>query len=166
MERSKKVEQVAFLKSLYSSNSYVFLINISSVNVASVTTLRASLSKVAKLKVVKNTINKIACSDSNFKHISESLKDQVLTIFTSNPVEVAKGISSLSSEIELKVIGCADQKNFYNSSYVEKMSKLPSIEVIRSQILGSINGVPSKLLSTLSGVHKNTLSVLKQKYSE
>jgi ribosomal protein L10 len=165
MNKSQKAELLKSLEQVYSGASYAFLINTKSVSVAQISLFRRALKGKAVVKVVKNTINKLAFG-SKFASMSSKLEGQVTTILTSDPVEVAKCLVEFSKFAGIQIIGFGDQSGFYGKEKVEVLSKIPSLQALRGQILGSLTAVPSKILSCLSGVQKNTLLLVKNKYSE
>ena len=165
MIKDTKYSLVTNLIERYNECSYIFLFDFTGVNVSQINKLRASYSSKAKASVIKNTLNKIS-TKKKFNNIHPFLSGQILSISTSDPVFTSKALSKFVKDNNVgKIIGCSDDKTFYNESDVQKFASLPSESEMKAKLLGTISGVPSKLLMSLNAVQTNTLRLIKQKYS-
>ena len=152
MDKGAKQELVSKLKNLYSSNKYVFVVNTSGFKSNASNDLRRQFSDSnSEALVAKNTLNKIAVAGTEHESLSAVLKGQNMSIFANDPVAVAKIISQISSDEKsgMKIVGVSDGKSFYDSNYVQKLSTMPSMDVVRASLLSVLQSVPSSIVHSL-----------------
>jgi large subunit ribosomal protein L10 len=152
MDRGEKADLVSKLKGLYESHKYVFVVNTSGFKSNSSNGLRRKFAELQSEAVVaKNTLNKIAVSGTNHDSISSFLKGQNMSIFANDPVSVAKIIAQFSSEEKsgMKIVGVSDGKSFYDSNYVQQLSTMPSMDVVRAKLLSVLQSIPSSIVHSL-----------------
>ena len=151
MTKQEKQNLIETLNELYNKNQFVFLVRINSVNASNTLKFRADIrNNNAFCVVAKNTLSKIAAKTAGLEAMNKYFSQQVLTVFTDSPVEVAK----LFEDYEKKgysVIAGTDKANIFSSEDVKKLASVPSMPVLRSM-----------LLSTLLGVHTRTVRVLSE----
>ena len=151
MTRQEKQNLIETLSELYNSNQFVFLVRVNSVNASNTLKFRADIrNNNASCILAKNTLSKIVAKSAGLEAMNKYFSEQVLTVFTDNPVEIAK----LFEDYEKKgysVIAGTDKVNVFTSADVKKLANVPSMPVLRSM-----------LLSTLLGVHTRTVRVLSE----
>ena len=151
MTRQEKQNLIETLSELYSNNQFVFLVRINSVNASNTLKFRTDIrNNNAYCMLAKNTLSKIVTKSTGLEAMNKYFSEQVLTVFTDNPVEIAK----LFEDYEKKgysVIAGTDKVNVFTSEDVKKLANVPSMPVLRSM-----------LLSTLLGVHTKTVRVLSE----
>ncbi len=152
MDKSSKSELVVNLKGMYSSHAYVFVVNTSGLLANTNNEIRKRLLKAKATTIVaKNTLNDIAVRDTSHAIISQVLVGQNMSIFATDPVEVAKILSNYAKDESsgVKIVGVSDGKNFYGEGYVKTLATMPSMEVIRASLLSVIQSVPRKIAYSL-----------------
>lgn len=152
MDKNSKIELVSELKDLYSQHKYVFIINTMGLPSNSSNSLRRKfVDAQSKAVVAKNTLNKIAVDGTPHAVMTSHLKGQNMSIFANDPVSISKIISEFSSDENsgVKIVGVSDGKSFYDSKYVQRLSTMPSMDVIRAKLLSVLQSVPSSIVHSL-----------------
>lgn len=150
MTRQEKQETLELLNQMYGENEFVFLIGMNAVNASAALSFRADVRKTeAECMVIKNTLSKIAAKEAGVNGLEGYFSKQVLTIFTNNPVEVAKLLDKYSDK-GYSVIAGSDKQNIFSASDVKKLATMPSLPVMRSMLLSTILGVHTKTVRVLS----------------
>lgn len=151
MNRIQKQELIEKLDAMYTQNQFVFLVSINAVNASSALSFRADIRKNnSSAMVAKNTLSKIVARKLGMKGLDEYFSKQILTIFTNNPVEIAK-LLGIYEEKGYKVVGGSDKATLFSIDDVKKLAKVPSMPVLRSM-----------LLSTILSVHRKTVCILSE----
>lgn len=152
MDKDSKAGLVSELKNLYLQHKYVFIINTSGLHANSSNTLRRRFVALqSKAVIAKNTLNKIAIHGTPHSMMTDYLKGQNMSIFANDPVSISKIIAEFSSEESsgVKIVGVSDGKSFYDSKYVQRLSTMPSMDVIRAKLLSVLQSVPSGIVHSL-----------------
>lgn len=148
-------------------SNYVFLVGYDRVTVVDVAELRKSLAGVgAEFHVVKNSALKYAARGHSLPEFDSVLVGQTaIVVGGKNPSEVAKILVKFHKEKEEKCplkAGVLDQK-LVNASEINELSKLPSIEVLRSQFLALLNTPAQQMVRIMQAVPEGVLNVLQAK---
>lgn len=147
-------------------SDFLFLANFERMTVADVAELRASLAKAgAEYHVVKNSILNAAAKECQFPDLSQYLTGlNAVIVGGSAPTEVAKILSNFAKDKEkLGVKGGRLEDQLLSSSDVVALSKLPSLDVQRAQLLSLLNTAAQRFLFVLQGVPQGLLNVLQAK---
>ena len=162
----KKEKQVQFLSENIKKAQAGFLVNFQGLSVEQMTEMRKSLKDkgLADMKICRNTLFRKAMDDypEIKEHLNSSLKGSNALVFAfDNPSKVAKILSDYVEKTEILKIkaGVLEGKGI-SMEDIKALAKLPSIEVLKAQLLGVLLAPMSKLLSTFSGVSQGLLSVL------
>ena len=150
MDRNEKQAQVKELTDHFQKVAGAVLTGVAGLTVAESTTVRRIFHKAGvKFKVVKNTLARIAADATDLKTISELfVGPTAIAWHPTDAVASAKAALEIKKELEkLEIKGgyMGGQKLDLNA--VKALSELPSIEEIRSRLLGTINAPASKLLA-------------------
>lgn len=164
MNRQEKTEEVAKIQELLKDARLVVVTEYAGLDVASMVTLRSELRKVgANLRVVKNTLLKIATEDSDVKGLHSHLNGPVaIAIAQDDAPTVAKILVDFKKKhdkLQLKAayIGAG---NVVGVDGINTLSKLPSRDELRAMFLSTLLGVPRKLVGTLAAVPRDFVGVL------
>lgn len=148
-------------------SDYVFLADYRKVTVADAADLRASLrAHQAEYHVVKNSILNVAARERKLPDLESSwlLGQTAIVVGGRNPSEVAKILVKYFKDKEkLAVKGGVLGANRLTAKDVEALSTLPSVEVLRAQLLGLLNNPATGLVRVLQGVPQGMLNVLQAK---
>lgn len=162
----KKEKQVQFLSENIKKAQAGFLVNFQGLSVEQMTEMRKSLKDkgLADMKICRNTLFRKAMDDypEIKEHLSSSLTGSNALVFAfDNPSKVAKILSDYVEKTEILKIkaGVLEGKGI-SMEDIKALAKLPSIEVLKAQLLGVLSAPMSKLLSAFSGVSQGLLSVL------
>jgi len=113
-------------------------------------------------QVVKNTLLRRACEDTDVALIQDSFKGpSAIALSYDDPVAPAKVLTQFAKEnekLELK-IGVMGGK-VIDLKGIRALANLPSREVLLSQLLSVMNAVPTSFVRVLSAVPSGMLNVL------
>lgn len=150
-------------------SDYMFLANYERATVVDIAELRDELSKEeAEFHVVKNNILKVAARERGFPELDDHLSGQnAIVIGGRNPSGVAKIITKFfdkTEKMEVKVGVLSNQK--IDQGGVKALSKLPSLEALRAQLLGLLSQPAQQMVFVLNAVPQSMLNVLQAKADE
>ena len=168
MLRQEKEEFVSRIREDLLSSGIVIVVNRGSgITVEEITKLRKNMVKSnSKFKVIKNTLARKAIEGSGLEGLSQYLSGTTGFAYSNNPVEVSKAIYDFCKENENKieiVSGIMDGKEL-SCSQVKELATLPSLDGIRSQIVGLLSSVAGKLVRTINEPGSQMARILKEKY--
>jgi large subunit ribosomal protein L10 len=150
MTRQEKQDLILTLNEMYTSNQFVFLVQLNAVNASNALNFRIEVRKNnAKCILAKNTLSKIAAKEAGLESMNSYFSKQVLTVFTNNPVEVAKLLEKYE-EKGYTIIAGSDKSTVFPATDVKKLAKVPSMPILRSMLLSTILGVHTKTVRVLS----------------
>jgi large subunit ribosomal protein L10 len=149
--KSKKAIVIEEMSQVYVDYTCFIVARYQGLTVAQITSLRRSLKKDgANFKIVKNSLSKIAASNSNKKGFDDILFGPVGIIYANEPVSIAKKLVSFAKTTgKLQIVGGVIDNHVYTNLQIVELSKLASMEQIRGGIVGSISGVASSLIRVI-----------------
>ncbi len=149
----------------YNASEWLFLINYVGLKADTTLVLRSELRQCgAKMSIVKNKVNKIAIKQTKFANIENCLTKQIAVVYGDNPVSIAKIIKKyVSDDKKISVIASSDGKNLYDIASIYKIADLPSVDVLRGQLLGTLNSPASTLLRIMKESQASLVRVLNAK---
>lgn len=120
-------------------SDYVILANFTKLTVAETAELRKRLAaEKAEFHVVKNSSFRVAAKALGLPDLEQSLAGQTaIVVGGTNPPGIAKVLKKFFEEkqkVEVKV-GVIDQK-LMTAAELSKLAELPSLDVLRAQLLG------------------------------
>jgi large subunit ribosomal protein L10 len=148
-EKQFLVDEVA---AQLAASNYLLLANFTGVTVANSTSVRDQLRVLgAEYHVVKNSILNIAAKQANLPDLAAHLTGHTaLVTGGNNPTGVAKVLVTFFkdfSKLEVKA-GVLDAK-LLTKAEVEALSKLPSLDGIRAQLLSLLSTPASQIVRLL-----------------
>jgi large subunit ribosomal protein L10 len=116
----------------------------------------------ARYQVVKNNLLKLAVEGTYLESLVEDLKGPIALAYASEDVVgVAKALSEVAEDLEVfQVEGGVLSGKAIQASSIEALSKLPSKDALRAQLLGLLESVPRNLLGVLQAPSRDMLGVL------
>jgi large subunit ribosomal protein L10 len=163
MERSQKYSLVDEVAKYYNEYGYFFYVTYKGVDVATLTKLRRDL-KDCKVKVVKNTLNKISMQKNGYDHLSANLKGSVVTVFANDPVETAKMLSGfLKDNKDAVFVAFGDKQNSYDAQYMQAISILPSLDELRGTLASLLVAPQRNIAVDLKGTQRKLAVILSLK---
>lgn len=128
--------------------------------------LRKRLRKCdAEIHVVKNTIFKIAARETGIADLGGTLSGQIAVVTGSKDISAAaKVLKTFTAEFEKPKVrfGMMDSQHL-DAASVAVLADLPSIEVLRGQLLGLFLAPATKLVRTLNEPAASLARVLQAK---
>ncbi len=161
--RLQKEEQLSKLNDQFGSKKAVF-VDYQGLSVKEIENMRNSLEeKGVKFMVVKNTLAKIALTNSGIEVDGEILKKPVAIAFADDEVTPSKEIKNFSKLYEkLEILGGIIEKQFVSVSTINALALLPSREELYAKVVGSIAAPISGLVNVMAGNIRGLVSVLAQ----
>lgn len=164
--RPEKEFLLAEVNSQLDKSDYVFLTNYSRITVEETEILRSSLSAVgAEFHVVKNSILNVAAKSRNLPDLGEWLSGPTAIVVGGNdPSGVAKVLGKFfkdKDKVEPK--GGALSLRLLTPADIDALAKLPSLDVLRAQLMGLLNTPAQSFVSVLNAVPVSVLNLLKAK---
>lgn len=163
MDRTTKEQVVAELHGKLQNVKLAVLANYSGMSVAKITALRNDLRKSGtEIRVIKNTLLRIASKDTDFAALDDHLKGPVALVLSyGDAVESSKALvdfAKKNAELEIKV-GLLGGR-LLSREQVNTLAELPSREVLLGKLLSVMVGVQTGLVNVLSGVPRSLVQVL------
>jgi len=143
------------IKSTLKKSDAVFIVKYSGVASPDLCSLRQTLKySNAAFFVVKNSVARRALKDSGLECLVKNIDGPCGIVFIKDePVAVSKSLFDFVKEHEqLKVEGGSLKNKILEKQDIEAMSKLPSKEVLRAQVVMTLNSPISGLVISLNQV--------------
>jgi large subunit ribosomal protein L10 len=166
--REKKENLVQDLKARFQRSKASFLIDFKGMKVEQVTALRKKLHpNQGDMKVVRNTLAKRALNGLYPEDgpILKNLRGSNAFVFAyEDPAKVAKVLSDFSKDVEFLQLkrGILEGRDL-EQTQVQALANLPSVEVLRAQLVRVMQAPGSKLVRTLKEVSTQLVRVLNAK---
>lgn len=151
MNRAEKAASLESLNGRFASAESVVVAQYSGLSVHEMQDLRARARKAgADIKVAKNRLVSIAVKGTPYAGLANMLKGQNAFAFATDPVTAAKVVSDYAkTNDKLVVIGGGMKETVLNKAGVEALAKLPSLDELRSKIIGVLVAPASKIARVL-----------------
>lgn len=160
----REISENRIKNNLKESNS-IFIIKNPGLSSPDLTTLRQSLRNVnATLFVVKNSIAKRALKSSGLKDMINLIEGSCGLVFVKNElVDVCRVLYNFSREHEqLKLEGGFLKDRVLNKKDIETLAKLPSKEVLKTQLVMTLNSPLSRFAIVLNQILRKFVYCLDQ----
>lgn len=145
---------------------FFIVVGYQGLKVDQLTTLRKSLNKTsAEVHVVKNSIFRIAAKEAGVADLNGALTGQIAVVTGQKDISAAaKALKTFAADNDkLKIkFGYLDNARM-EAADIMTLADLPSIEVLRSKILGVINAPAQKLVTLLNTPATQLARVIKAK---
>ena len=161
--KEQKEQIVSNFKSSFSDTPSFLLVNFRGAKVSEFELLRKKLrDNNAVLTVVKNNLLKKASENTDFESIfTDSVGETAITFLEENYVEVTKTFVEIEKDhpnLEIRV-GFIEGKSL-DKTELEKISKLPSREILISQMISMLNQPIIKFINVSQAIPRNLVNVL------
>ena len=165
MPKPAKIETVKQIAAdLKTTDTYYFL-DYRGLTFAEVTELRGRLRKAdATLKVVKNTLAKIAATEAEVEGLTELLQGPTAIAYChGDPVKVAKVLQDFIKEKKKTSLrGGKLDRSVLGPSELERLATLPGREQLIAQVVGGIASPLAGLVNVLNGPIRGLVVALNQ----
>ena len=151
MKRSTKNDYVANLKKELNDSSSVIVTHYSGLNVQKIEVLRKTMRENgATFKVIKNTLTKLALTDTNIATITDLFSGPTAVAYSSDPVASARVAVKYGKKFKnFKIIGGAFEGTKIDEEKINFLASLLSLDEIRSKIVGLLTAPAQKIASVL-----------------
>ena len=152
MNREQKESFVQNLKSIIAENSLVLVFHYRGMSMTDMTDLRVqSFNSGCNIKVTKNRLTKLALEGSDKAALSEFFNGPTAIAYSSDPVQLTKLLTNFAkNNSNLVILGGIMDNEILSVEKIEILSKLPSLEEIRAQLIGLISSPAQKIASVLT----------------
>jgi large subunit ribosomal protein L10 len=152
---------------LIKASQAVILTEYRGLTVPQIGDIRSKLKETGSdFSVVKNTLMQKAATELSMdsEGLTGALNGPTAAVFaTSDPVAAAKAVTAYiaaNRNTPFKIKGGVVGGKFATPAQIEQLSKIPSREVLISQMLGSFNAPITGLVGTLNGIVSNFVFTL------
>ena len=165
MPRPDKIEAVKEIASDLKACDVYYFVDYRGLTYAESSELRARLVKVdATLKVVKNTLAKIAAVEAGVEGLNELLQGPTAIVYCKgDPVKTAKTIQDFIREKKKAAVrGGKLERSLLTAGEVERLATLPSREQLIAQLVGTLAAPLRGLVTVLNGPIRSLVVVMGQ----
>lgn len=155
--RPEKVATVDEMSRVLNASKGTIITHYRGLTVSEISALRRKLREAGgEYHVVKNTLFRRAAADRLTPEVEAMLTGPTAIAFVlDDPVAAAKALLGALKEIrkpEVQVRGAWIDGKVYTADQVTELSKLPSQDVIRGQVLGTLQAPLAEFAFTMQGV--------------
>jgi large subunit ribosomal protein L10 len=165
LKKEKKAEVVKAVAAKISDSGAIFITDYRGLNVAQISGVRRELRKAgAELKVVKNTLIRIAGKGTAIEKIDALFEGPTAVVFSKkDPVGAAKVVKKVNKETGfLSVKGGLLGKDVLSTSQVMELAEIAPKEELLAKLVGSLNSPISRLVGVLGGRTRSLVYTLDQ----
>ena len=152
MNREQKESFVQNLKTILNENSLVLVFHYRGMSMTDMTDLRVqSFNFGCNIKVTKNRLTKLALEGSEKAGLTEFFDGPTAIAYSNDPVQLTKLVTNFAkNNSNLVILGGIMDNEILSVEKIEILSKLPSLEGIRAQLIGLISTPAQKIASVLT----------------
>jgi len=168
MKRVGVIYREGFVKNIkehISENKGVFLLSYTKLSSPQISDLRKDLRKAgADVFVSKNALARIALKEVEQEPLAEKISGQTAFVWTAaDSAAISKILVKFAKDMKSVAVqgGILDGK-LLTEGDVQRLSELPSREVLLSQLLGTIQAPLTRFAGALNAKSRDLLSILKQ----
>ena len=153
MDRARKAQVVSELKDVFQQSGIIVAARYAGITVAEMSDLRNKMREnSANVRVAKNRLARIAIEKSRTEGMKHLLVDQIVLMYSEDPVTAAKiSVEFAKTNRNLKIVGGAMGEKILDSDGVTEVSKLPSREEVLSSISALLVAPGSDLAANVNG---------------
>jgi len=163
LQLTQKQQIAEDLRDRFKKSAIVVVTDYKGLDVGAMNALRRQLrAENIEFQVVKNTLLTRAAQDTDVDVIRDFFKGpSAVALSYDDPVAPAKVLTRFAQEnkhLEIKV-GVMNGK-LLDVAQIKALAKLPSREVLLSQLLSALNAVPASFVRTIAEIPRQLLNVL------
>ena len=153
MDRARKEQVVSELKEVFEKSGVIVAAKYAGITVAEMSDLRNKMREnSANVRVAKNRLARIAIEKSPPEGMKHLLVDQIVLMYSEDPVTAAKiSVEFAKTNNNLEIVGGAMGDKILDSNGVTEVSKLPSREEVLSSISALLVAPAGGLAASLGG---------------
>lgn len=164
MNRVEKAVLISHIKEKAEAASFVVVTDFKGISVEELTCLRTKLRESGgEYLVVKNTLARIALTDSVHSIIKKQFKENCAIVFGyTDPIAIAKTLCDFVRSSKFITIRHGSlEGNILTPRDIENLATLPSKPELIAQMLGTMNAVPTNFVSLFANMVRPLLYALK-----
>jgi large subunit ribosomal protein L10 len=152
MERAEKREVVAALHDAFAKTGVIVVAHYAGLSVAEMTKFRREVRGAGgNVKVAKNKLVKLALEGTDAKGIADLLKGPTCLAYSADPVAAPKAAVKFAKTNEKFIIlGGSMGQTLLDSKGVNALASLPSLDELRSKLIGLLQAPATKIARTLN----------------
>ena len=153
MDRARKEQVVSELKDVFENSGIIVAARYAGITVAEMSDLRNKMREnSANVRVAKNRLARIAIEKSPPEGMKHLLVDQIVLMYSEDPVTAAKiSVEFAKTNNNLEIVGGAMGDKILDSNGVTEVSKMPSREEVLSTISALLVAPAGGLAASLGG---------------
>ena len=151
MNRKQKEELVESLHKTFLNSQSIIVTHINGLTVSETTNLRSNMREYnCKFKVTKNKIVKLALKNTKFEYLDSLFVGPTAVGSSEDAIAPAKVLVNFAKETDkIKVIGGGVETKSLSVEEIKNLASLPSLDEVRSKIIGLLLAGPAKLVRTI-----------------
>lgn len=163
MTPAQKKEEAAEINAVLKDSGIVVITRNDGLNAQATNDLRVSTRAAGvNYRVAKNTIVTIAAKGTEYEGLTNLLSGPTAISTSKDPVAAAKAINDFAKKNDkLVILGGAMGSVILDAEAVKKLASLPSLNELRSKIVGLLVAAPTKLAGVLQAPARNMVGVTK-----
>lgn len=167
MSRAQKEIEIKELNERFTKDELVVVTHYSGLTVSEISDLRSQLrAEGASFKVTKNSLTKLAIKGTQFEALDGLFTGPTGVASSEDPVAAAKVAHKFAKgNKKLVIVGGALGSMVLDAAGVEAIAKLPSLDELRSKLIGLVQAPATKLAILLQTPARDLVGVTKA-YSE
>ena len=152
MNRSEKAEAIVELNQIFKDANLRVVTRQTGLTVQEVTDLRRKVRAAgASYKVAKNRLTLRALEGTRFTALGSLFKGPTAIAYSEDPVAAAKVIAAFAKDNDkLSIVGGALGENTLDVAGVQALATLPSLDALRSKIIGLLQAPATKVAVVLA----------------
>ena len=152
MKREQKELFIENLKTILSENNLVLVFHYRGMTMTDMTDLRVqSFNSGCNIKVTKNRLTKLALEGTDKSELTDLFDGPTAIAYSNDPVQLTKLLTNFAkNNSNLVILGGIMDNDILTVEKIEILSKLPSLEEIRAQLIGLISSPAQKIASVLT----------------
>ena len=162
MDRARKAQVVSELKDVFQQSGIIVAARYAGITVAEMSDLRNKMREnSANVRVAKNRLARIAIEKSRTEGMKHLLVDQIVLMYSEDPVTAAKiSVDFAKNNENLKIVGGAMGEKILDCNGVTEISKLPSRDEVLSSISALLTAPGGNLAANVTGPASTIAGVL------
>ncbi len=162
MNRLEKTSLIKYVRENVAESNFVMLLHYRGLTDKQLYNLRCSLrSNLINIKIIKNRLVKVAIKGLQLEAISPYLNGPTAICYADDPISLSKIIVQFAKENEALKINIAYlNKYIISKEQIETLSKLESLEQVRSSFLSVLVSSQSKFIRTIQSPASNMVCLI------